>query len=119
MDKTKRKKLEAAGWKIGSAEEFLGLGQEEAAFVEVKLTLSEELRELRAKRGLSQVELAKRLGSSQSRVAKMEGSDPTVSIDLLIKGLLAMGATKGRIAKAIGREAVPRARKARARRSAV
>ena len=103
MQKAKRKKLEGAGWKVGSADEFLGLDQEEAAFVQLKLALSEELKELRTKRGLSQVELAKRLGSSQSRVAKMEASDPTVSIDLLVKGLFATGATPQQIGKAIAK----------------
>lgn len=103
MQKGKKKKLEAAGWKVGSAAEFLGLDEEEAAFVELKLTLSEELRELRTKSGLSQVQLAKRIGSSQSRVAKMEASDPTVSIDLLMKGLLATGATQKQIGRAIAK----------------
>ena len=103
MEKAKRRKLEAGGWKIGSTSEFLELDAEEAAFVELKLSLSDELREHRVKSGLSQVELAERLGSSQSRVAKMEASDPSVSVDLLIKGLLATGATKQEIGKAIAK----------------
>jgi predicted XRE-type DNA-binding protein len=102
MDSEKRKKLERAGWRVGSAAQFLDLSDEEAAFVELKLALSEELRDRREEQGLSQVELAKRLGSSQSRVAKMEASDPSVSIDLLIRGLLATGASRGQIGKAIG-----------------
>jgi DNA-binding XRE family transcriptional regulator len=103
MKATKRKRLEAAGWKVGSAQELLGLSSEEAAFVEVKLSLSARLKEHRKRRGLSQHELAKRLGSSQSRVAKMETSDPAVSLDLLIRALLATGASKKDIAKAIAR----------------
>lgn len=91
MDEKKRKRLEAAGWKIGTVEEFLGLTPEEVAIVELKLQLSNALRERRKKLGLSQKELARRLGSSQSRVAKMEGDDPTVSIDLLIRGLVFSG----------------------------
>src|ERR687896_197368 len=87
-----RKKLEAAGWRVGSVREFLGLSDEEAAFVELKLTLSESLKNYRVNRGLSQSELAKRLRSSQSRVAKMEASDPAVSVDLLIRALFAAGA---------------------------
>lgn len=101
MDKTKRKRLEAAGWRVGSAEEFLGLTEEEAAFVDLKLALSTELRDRRLELGLSQVDLAKRLGSSQSRVAKMEASDRSVSVDLLIRGLLATGASRDAIAGAI------------------
>ena len=96
-----RKNLEAAGWRVGSAEEFLELSEEEITFVELKLTLSETLKKRRISQRISQSELAKRLHSSQSRVAKMEASDPAVSIDLLIRGLLAAGAGKKDIAKAI------------------
>lgn len=99
----KRKRLQAAGWKVGSAREFLGLTDEEAAFVELKLSLSESLKKCRTRKGLSQNELAKRLRSSQSRVAKMEASDPAVSVDLLIRALLAAGAKKKDIAKAIAK----------------
>jgi DNA-binding XRE family transcriptional regulator len=101
MKETKRERLEEAGWKVGSAEEFLGLSEEEAAFVEMKLGLSEALRERRTRQELTQVELAKRLGSSQSRVAKMEACDPTVSVDLLVRALLATGASRREIAAAI------------------
>ena len=101
MKADKRKKLEAAGWKVGSTRDFLSLTPEETAFVEVKLALSASLKECRVNNGLSQSELAKRLRSSQSRVAKIEASDPTVSLDLLIKALLAAGAKKKDIAKAI------------------
>jgi ribosome-binding protein aMBF1 (putative translation factor) len=102
MDAAKRKMLEEAGWAVGSAEDFLGLSDEEAAYVELKLALSERLRARRTKLGLSQTALARRLGSSQSRVAKMEASDPSVSLDLLVRGLLATGATRRDIATAIG-----------------
>ena len=115
MIKSKRKKLEAAGWKVGSPGDFLGLDAEEAAFVELKLGLSEQLKQLRTKNGLSQIELAKRLGSSQSRVAKMEASDPTVSIDLLVKGLLAVGATPQQIGRAIAKPQPKRAVRVRTR----
>lgn len=101
MDESKRERLEKAGWKVGSAREFLGLSEEEAAFVELKLALSQSLRKRRTEQGISQTELARRIGSSQSRVAKMEASDPTVSIDLLVRGLLATGATLKEIAAAI------------------
>jgi ribosome-binding protein aMBF1 (putative translation factor) len=104
MDASKRKKLERASWTVGSAQDFLGLSDDEAAFVELKLGLSERLRARRRELGLSQSALAKRLGSSQSRVAKMEASDPSVSLDLLVRGLLATGATRREIATAIVRK---------------
>jgi ribosome-binding protein aMBF1 (putative translation factor) len=93
MDKRKRARLEEAGWKVGSAEEFLGLSQEESAYLELKYNLAKALSEKRKAMGLSQVAVAKRIKSSQSRVAKMEAGDPTVSIDLLVKSLFALGET--------------------------
>jgi hypothetical protein len=101
MNKTKRTKLAAQGWRVGSAADFLELTAEEAAFVETKLALSESLRARRTAQHLSQAALAKRLKSSQSRVAKMEAADPTVSVDLLLRGLFALGATPRDIAKAL------------------
>jgi len=102
MDKMKIKSLKAKGYKIGSANDFLGLSKQESEFIELKLALSQALIERRKKRKLTQTQLAKIINSSQSRVAKMEKGDPTVSVDLLVKSLLAMGATKETIAKAIG-----------------
>ena len=102
MRKEKKAKLERAGWKVGAVADFLGLSAAEAALVELRLTLSRGLRERRTRRRLSQEQLAKLLGSSQSRVAKMESGDPSVSIDLLIRSLLAMGATQKELAHVIG-----------------
>ena len=115
MEKNKKKRLEDAGWRVGSTAEFLELSPEEAAFVELKLTLSTELRARRNEAGLSQVELARRLGSSQSRVAKMEASDPSVSVDLLIRALLAAGASRKEIGGAIGKTPPRRYRSASTR----
>ena len=104
MDKAKRKRLEARGWRVGTASDFLGLSAEETALVEMKVSLSQGLRARREARGLSQVALAKRLRSSQSRVAKMEAADQTVSIDLLLRGLVVLGATPRDIARVLGRD---------------
>ncbi len=101
MDKRKRAKLRAAGWTVGTSQEFLRLSDEEAAIVEFKLALSKTLQALRAAQELSQVDVAKRLQSSQSRVAKMEASDRSVSVDLLVKSLFRLGAQPGDIAKAL------------------
>ena len=99
MKSTKKKKLESKGWKIGSAREFLHLSSEEAAYVELKLALSKNLQEFRVKKQLTQEELARRLKSSQSRIAKMEAGDPSVSLDLLVRSLLALGASKKHLAQ--------------------
>lgn len=101
MQDSKRKKLEAAGWKVGSVDEFLGLTREESAYIEMKLALSHTLRQRRLHNKLSQIELAKMVHSSQSRIAKMEAGDPSVSIDLIMKSLFALGASPKDVAKAI------------------
>ena len=72
MKKAKRTRLEAAGWKVGSVKQFLGLTDEEEAFVELKLALARSLRSRRERKGLTQTQLAQLIESSQSRVAKME-----------------------------------------------
>jgi predicted XRE-type DNA-binding protein len=101
MDNKKKRILESKGYKIGNAEDFLGLNKQETEYIELKLALSQTLAKHRKQKNLTQIQLAKILQSSQSRVAKMERGDPTVSIDLLIKSLLAIGATKESIAKAL------------------
>jgi DNA-binding XRE family transcriptional regulator len=101
MEPTKRQKLEAAGWKVGAVAEFLDLSYEEIEMIEIRLSLSKLLKQFRKKQELSQQKLAENINSSQSRVAKMEASDPSVSIDLLIKSLLSLGATREDIATAI------------------
>jgi ribosome-binding protein aMBF1 (putative translation factor) len=103
MKRSKRERLEAAGWRVGTASEFLQLTKEEAAFVEMKLALADSVRRRRQARRLTQVQLARRIGSSQSRVAKMEAADPSVSIDLLMRALLEMGASRAEVARAISR----------------
>ena len=103
MKQVKRKKLEAKGWKVGDTASFLELTPEEEAFIEMKTSLSRSLKEMRKRKHISQVDLAKLIKSSQSRVAKMEASSASVSIDLLIRSLLALAATQKDLAKAISK----------------
>jgi len=102
MKASKRERLRKAGFKIGSAAEFLGLSDEEQALVAIKLALVDGVKALRAGRQVTQIELAGRLGSSQSRVAKLEAGDRSVSIDLLMRALLSLGASRNQIAAMIG-----------------
>jgi len=104
MEKTKKDRLQKKGWKVGSVNEFLDLKPEEAAYIELKYACTKYFKECRQKKRLTQVETAKLLNSSQSRVAKMEAGDPTVSIDLLIRSLFALGATKKALAHVIGKK---------------
>lgn len=101
MKARKRAKLNEAGWTVGETADFLDLTPEESAFVDMKVALSQTLRQWRAKQRLTQTELAQALRSSQSRIAKMEAADPTVSVDLLVRSLLKLGATRRDIARAL------------------
>ncbi|HLF84632.1 MAG TPA: helix-turn-helix transcriptional regulator [Blastocatellia bacterium] len=101
MRPLKQKRLEAKGWRVTSAEEFLGLTREEVALVEMKQALADAVKAQREKSHLSQAELAARMKSSQSRVAKIEAGDPSVSLDLLVWTVLSAGATKKEVAEAL------------------
>jgi len=105
MKKAKLDRLAKAGWRVGSAAEFLDLSPEEEAFVELKLALADLLREVRGRGGWTQLQVAERLGSSQSRVAKMEAADGSVSLDLLVRSLLTLGVSRGDLADAIAHRA--------------
>ena len=102
MRAQKRRNLESAGWKVGDASEFLRLTSSEAEFVEIKLALARRLRQLREEQHWTQAELARKVGSSQSRVAKMEAADSTVSVDLLVRCLLAAGADRKELGRVVG-----------------
>jgi ribosome-binding protein aMBF1 (putative translation factor) len=101
MEKTKKNRLEGRGWRIGSTAEFLDPTPEENRYIELKLALGEHLKKRRRSRRWSQETLAKLLSSSQSRVAKMESADPSVSLDLLVRSLLALGSSEKDLAKVI------------------
>ena len=101
MKQGKRKRLEATGWKVGTVQEFLGLTDAEAELVELKVALAEALRARRARRRLTQKQVARGLRSSQSRVAKMEAAEDGVSLDLLVLSLLKLGVSRRELAQMI------------------
>lgn len=103
MNEAKRRKLEAKGWRLGDAREFLGLSAAEAAFIEFKLKLAQSLRAKRIKRRMGQFQVAKMIHSSQSRVAKMEAADPSVSLDLLVRSHLALGTSSPELGRILAR----------------
>ncbi len=100
MDQAKRERLEAKGWKVGTVSEFLELTPQEAALVEIKLALSHALKK-RRQNLMTQAELAEKIHSSQPRIAKAENGDTAVSIELLIRAMLATGATPQEIGQVI------------------
>jgi len=110
MRASKRKKLEDAGWKVGSTSDFLGLSKEEEAIVAMKLALANSIRTRRRELKITQEQMAKRLGSSQSRVAKMEAADSSVSMELLVRSLLSLGASRNDVGTIMGTRTVTRKR---------
>ncbi len=100
MEDAKRKSLEEKGWKVGTVSEFLDLTPEEAVLIEIKLALSRCLKE-RRQSAMTQSELANKLHSSQPRIAKAENGDASVSIELLIRAMLATGLTPQDIGQVI------------------
>lgn len=101
MKQAKKTRLKRAGWTVGTADEFLGLSREQSQVVELKLALGDFLRRNRSKRRLTQAALAERIGSSQSRIAKLETGVRGVSLDLLFRALFATGVKADEIAKEI------------------
>jgi len=91
MDTRKRKALTAAGFRVGDATDFLGLSDEETRLVELRVALSRAVRRRRQERSMTQQQLATRLKSSQSRIAKIEAGSGDVSLDLMFRGLFAVG----------------------------
>ena len=110
MRNDKRRRLERAGWAVGDAGDFLQLTDDERRFIETKLALATGLRQRREHLGLTQTEMARRCGSSQSRVAKMEAADQTVSTDLLLLSLFRLGASRRDVARLLSQR--PRSRAA-------
>lgn len=101
MDLAKQKRLNAAGFRVGTVAEFLGLSEAESELIEIKLALTSALKEQRKKSSLTQSQYATQIGSSQSRVAKMEAGDPHVSLDLMLRALLALGMNRDELAEVI------------------
>lgn len=91
MERQKQRRLEAIGFRVGDVPEFLGLSPEEARLVELRTAVSGAIRRLRQQRRMTQKQLALMLKSSQSRVARIEAGAADVSLDLLFRGLFAVG----------------------------
>ncbi len=109
-------RLEKAGWKTVTVQDFLGLSDSEMAIIEVKVALSKCLREQRSRAGLTQAQVAEIVRTSQPRVAKMEAADKTVSIDLLVKALVKTGVSVREIGRSLERVPTPGEKAARMRR---
>ena len=91
MNKDKKQALEAAGWIVGDAEDFLELTVEERHLVELRVAVSRAVRALRERQNLTQAQVARKLKTSQPRFAKIESGASDVSLDLMFRGLFALG----------------------------
>lgn len=91
MNERERKALEAAGFRIGDAEDFLELTDEERRLVELRVAVSRAVRSRRKEQGLTQGQVAKRLKTSQPRVAMLEAGASAVSLDAMFEALFALG----------------------------
>ena len=98
MTKEKIKKLESMGFKVTTTRDWLQLSVEDEKVVEMRVALAAELEKMRKEAGLTQAQLAKKLGTRQSGVARMINNPDTVTIDNLIKAMVSMGASDSRIA---------------------
>ncbi|MDE2997140.1 MAG: helix-turn-helix domain-containing protein [Bacteroidota bacterium] len=105
MDQQKAKRLRSAGWKVGDTSDFLELSPEELEFIEFRLALAQQVKALRLAKGLTQMEMAKAIGSSQSRVAKLEAGDASVSTDLMLRTFFSLGAKRKDLPGGSGRRA--------------
>lgn len=117
MKAAKKRALEAAGWRIGDAKDFLELSPQEAAYLEVWISLRESVRARRRDRSMTQAQLAKAIHSTQSRVAKMENGDPSVSLDFLVRAFLALGGSSRDLSRAISQPSRAKGSAGRAARS--
>ena len=100
-DEDREQRLEEAGWTTGTASELLDLTPADEMIIELRLRLRDRLKELRDEQGLTQQELADRMGTSQARVSHMENGSDTVSTDALIASLVELGADRKDIGRAI------------------
>lgn len=101
MDRAKKESLEKKGWKVGDIDEYLGLTPAEMVIVEMKAGLAEALAKKRKKSGLTQIEASAKAKTSQSRFAKAEHSDSSVSLELMIKLFFSLGADKKELFKVL------------------
>jgi len=106
MNKAKIAELKKHGWSVGSVTDFLELSPAEEAFIELKVSLAKDIQKQRQEIDMTQLQLAQCINSSQSRVAKIEKNDPSVSLDLMVKALLALRTSSAEILTTIKRASI-------------
>src|ERR1700730_7479285 len=104
--------VEGPGVWVGGAEDFLGLTKSERVIVDFRLDLSRRIKEARERRGWSQASLARAMGTSQPRLSRIEAGYPDVTIDLMLRALVAAG---GEVPGAPGRTPTPKVKAPKAK----
>ena len=100
MDILQKERLELTGLESWYNFRIFGANAGRNALIEIKLALSRNLK-LRRQKLMTQVELAQKIQSSQPLIDRAENGDASVSIELLIRGMLGTGATLQEIGKVI------------------
>ena len=98
---TRLERLHREGWVSGDASDFLEMPREEIEILDLRRSLANGIRQTRKSNKMTQSQLAIRIKSSQSRIAKMEAGDPSVSVDLMVKCLFSLGVNKNELARFI------------------
>ena len=99
MDKDKQAKLASKGWKVGTVSEFLELTPAEATYIELRLALSQNLKQRCTQKQLTPSQFAQLINVNPSQIEKLETGDASVSLDFLIRSLLTLGATVKELAE--------------------
>ena len=102
MEAKKKKNLQSKGWVVGDVDEFLDLDQADLAIIDMKLALADTIVQKRKALKMTQAKLAEAIGSSQSRIAKVEHGDPSVSLEMMMRALIGLGSSRQEIGRAIG-----------------
>lgn len=96
-----------------SIQELLGLSDADVLLIDLKIVLKAAVKKHRLKVGMTQKALAELIDSSQSRIAKLEGGDSSVSIDMMINCLFHMGVKELGLASIVCPEVEEQLRRAR------
>ena len=95
------KRRKGKHWVETGVEELLGLSPEDLVIVEFRAALAVALQKARARKKLTQEEVAELIGTSQAQVSKMEAGQSSITIDRMIKALAALGLSRPAILKAL------------------
>ncbi len=95
------KRRKGTTWVETDVQELLDLSAQDLVIVEFRAALALALQQARKRQKLTQETAAKTIGTSQAQVARMEAGQSSITIDRLIKALIALGVSRPTIVKAL------------------